>query len=206
MEKQYSVSQLSKIIKKNLLIIFILMIFGALFAGLYAKKKQTTTYTAASNVMVGERLDNVDYKNSAVQAELSMMKSYEKVVESDKTMEIAHHSLNKSERKNIPIKNFDRGISANSHPDSLVLTISATSNKDTKSIKMVNAVADASVRQIEKYSPLSTKVHVISKASKKNVESKTHPSIKKYIILGAALGILVGMIISFSLTTWKHNN
>lgn len=206
MNRQYSVDDMSKIVKRNILIIVVLMILGGLCAGLYAKKKQVTTYSAKSLVMVGQNLNHTDYKNSAVQAEMGMMKSYEEVVESDKTISLAHQNLSKHDRKNISESKLKSDISANSHPNSVVLTVTASTDNKSNAVKMANAVAKASVGQIEKYSPLSSNARVLSTANKKTVTSKTHPSAKKYAVLGAALGILIGMIVSFSLTTWKHNN
>ncbi len=182
------------------------MIVGILVAGFYAKKKQFTTYTAKSSVMVGQNLKSTDYKNSAVQAELGMMKSYEEVLESNKTMTLARQTLSKHDRKDISAKDLGSAVSVHTHPGSLVLSISATSSSKVKSVKMANAVAKVAQQRVSTYSPVASKVQVVSMASKNDIDSTTKPSVKKYAVLGAALGLLVGMVVSFSLTNWKGKN
>ena len=45
---------------------------------------------------------------------------------------------------------------------------------------------------------------MLSKANEENVDTITKPSAKKYAVVGAALGVLVGMILSFSVTSVRH--
>lgn len=206
MVRQYTIRDINSVIKRNIIIIVILTMVGALCACLYAKKKQVTTYTAKSSVIVGQNLTNVNYKNSAVQAELGMMKSYEEVTESDSTLLIAHRNLSKHDKKLISEDDLSSDVTVNSHPNSVVLSIMATSSNRSKSVKMANAVAKASVSQIKKYSPVDSQVKIMSIARKKGAVSHTHPSVKKYTVLGAAIGLLIGMIASFSITTWKNDN
>ena len=47
-------------------------------------------------------------------------------------------------------------------------------------------------------------VSLLSKANEENVDTITKPSAKKYAVVGAALGVLVGMILSFSVTSVRH--
>ena len=206
MKKKYSINEIKKIICRNVLMIIIFMIIGALCAGLYAKKRQITSYTAKADILIGQNINSTNYKNSAVQAGLSMMKTYEKIVENNETMKMAHDSLSHKDRKKIKEGEFQSDVKASSHPDSLILTISSTTGNCYQSIKMTNAVANISKKQINKYSPVTSNVKIISKATKQNTVSVTHPSIKKYVVLGAAIGVLVGMIFSFSLTTWKNDD
>ena len=76
-------------------------------------------------------------------------------------------------------------------------------NKENDSVKIANAVAEAAQTQLPKYSPNNSNVRILTRATRDNVSAKTTPSVKKYVVLGAALGLLVGMILSFSITTWK---
>ena len=46
-------------------------------------------------------------------------------------------------------------------------------------------------------------VQLLAKSTINSVDSITKPSFKKYVAVGSALGILIGMVIAFSVTTWK---
>lgn len=201
---KFTVSKFSQIIMKNIIVILVLTIIGGLGAGLYAKHKKHTLYYADSSVLVNTNLTRTDYKNSAVMAEKGMMKTYEEITNNQETMRIAKKYLPHKISKAYSTDEMSSAINVKSAPDSLVLSISAKTDKSSDSVKLVNAVAKATQAQLPKYSPNNSRVKILTKANSDNVNSKTTPSVKKYAVLGAALGLLVGMILSFSVTTWKN--
>lgn len=204
MNRKYSLSKFSTIIFKNIIVIVVFMVLGGITAGLYAKHKQTTTYSAKSNVIIGSNVNNINYKNSAVQAELNMSKTYEDLMENNRIISKAHSNLPKKIRKSVTVKEMSSDVDVDSHPNSLVLTVTGHADSANKAVQMANKVTETSVTEVPKLSPTPVKAKVVSKAHISDVTSKTHPSAKKYAVLGAALGILVGMVISFAITTWKH--
>lgn len=204
MSEKYSLKVFSKVIWKNIIFILVLMIVGGVGAGLYAKHKQSTTYTAHSQIIVGSNIKDLDYKNSAVQAELNMTKTYEDLIQDNRVLSEAHRQLPKKLQKKITVKDLKSDVNVDSRPNSLVLSISAQTDKDNKSIEIVNAVSKAAVQEIPQLSPSPVDAKVVSKAVKADVISHTKPSAKKYAVLGMALGSLVGMVISFAITTWRH--
>ena len=137
-------------------------------------------------------------------AEKGMMKTYEKITGNQETMKVAKKYLPHKIKKAYSADEMSSAVNVNSDPDSLVLSIDVKTNKSTDSVKIANAVAKATQTQLPKYSPNNSRVQILTRANKDNVDSKTTPSTKKYVVLGAALGLLVGMILSFSVTTWKN--
>ncbi len=204
MSNKYSLNVFSKVIWKNIIFIFVLIIIGGVGAGLYAKHKQSTTYTAHSQIIVGSNIKDLDYKNSAVQAELNMTKTYEDLIQDNRILSEAHRQLPKNLRKKVTVRDLKSEVDVDSRPNSLVLSISAETDKDNKSVEIANAVSKAAVQEIPQLSPSPVNAKVVSKAVKVDVTSHTKPSAKKYAVLGMALGALVGMAISFAVTTWKH--
>ncbi|MCC4482222.1 capsular biosynthesis protein [Limosilactobacillus reuteri] len=203
-QRNYTLGSMSKIITKNILIIGILTILGAVIGGLYANNKKTTNYFADSTVMINANLNNTDYKNSALLAEKGMMKTYEEIAGNQESMLIAKKYLPKEMRKSLTVEEMMSAVKVNSSPDSLILNFSVKTESSTDSVEIANAVAKAATLILPKYSQNNSIVKVLTRANKKNVNSNTTPSVKKYIVMGASLGLLVGMIFSFSITTWKH--
>lgn len=201
---KFTVGKFSRIIMKNIIVILVLTIIGGLGAGLYAKHKKQTFYYANSSVLVNTNLNRTDYKNSAVMAEKGMMKTYEKITGNQETMKVAKKYLPHKINKAYPTDRMSSAVNVNSAPDSLILSISAKTDKSGDSVKIANAVAKAARTQLPKYSPNHSQVKILTRANSDNVDSKTTPSVKKYTVLGAALGLLIGMILSFSVTTWKN--
>ena len=195
--KKITIGNFNQIIIRNIVIILVLTLIGALSAGLYARHKRITFFTAESSVILNIKVTQTDYKNAAMMAEKGMMHSYEEILNNQETMKKAEKYLPANLRKNYSDGQLASAVSINSAPDSLVLKITARTTQENDSVKIANAVAEAAQTQLPKY------VRILTRATQDNVSAKTTPSVKKYVVLGAALGLLVGMILSFSITTWK---
>ena len=203
MKKRYTVSEITKLVWKNVFVIAIFMLIGALLSGLYAKHKKTTTYMARTNVLVGHNLNHTDYKNSTVLADLNMVGSYKDMINDAQVMDQAHKNLPKKVRHQYSAKDIAGDVSVDTHPQSLVLSVKAKAGSPKVATEMVNATSKAIHQQLPKMSPNVGEVKPLAKARVKDAGSITTPSTKKYVVLGAAIGILVGMLVSFAVTTWK---
>ena len=192
--KKITIGNFNQIIIRNIVIILVLTLIGALSAGLYARHKRITFFTAESSVILNIKVTQTDYKNAAMMAE---------ILNNQETMKKAGKYLPANLRKNYSDGQLASAVSINSAPDSLVLKITARTTQENDSVKIANAVAEAAQAQLPKYSPNNSNVRILTRATQDNVSAKTTPSVKKYVVLGAALGLLVGMIFSFSITTWK---
>ncbi|MBB1099662.1 capsular biosynthesis protein [Limosilactobacillus sp. WF-MT5-A] len=201
---KFTVGKINQIIWKNILIIIVFTVLCGLIGGLYAKHKRNTSYLAKSSVIIEANLQNTDYKNSAIMAEKGMMKTYEEIVNNQETMKKAQKYLPKKIKKQYSADQLGAAVNVDSNPDSLILNINAKTSEAKNSVEITNAVAKASTKQLPQYSPNRIKVRVVNRANNDNIHSVTTPSIKKYAVLGAALGLLIGMIISFSVSTWKN--
>lgn len=210
--KNYSVKELTSMFWKSILLIIIMALIGGAFLGLVAKKKQHTTYTATRNVLISRNLnryskeDNSNIQNSMVANEQGMMESYKEIAEDRQVTDAAREMLPTKMKKQISASDFNDAITADSNQQSLVLKLSATSDSPVKSVRMVNASAEALEEQLPKIQPGVGEVVPLAKATKTGVNSKTTPHAKKYAAVGIALGGLVGIIISFVGITLKDLN
>lgn len=203
MKKQYRTNELIVIVFKNIIVIGVFAVIGGICAGLYAKHKQTTIYTSATSIFIGHNLDQTNYKNSQVMADLNMVDSYKDIINDFQVMEEAHSRLPKKLRHMYTVSDLRDAINVDSHPQSLVLTIKSQADTPKAATEIVNATATAARKEIPKSIPNAGEIRLLGKAKKDNVGSITTPSIKKYIILGTSIGLLIGMLISFAVTTWK---
>ena len=94
----------------------------------------------------------------------------------------------------------------NAHPidQSTIMNVSVEADNAKDATVLVNTVTNASVNEIERIVPSAGTIRLFAKAKTADAMSHTTPSTKKYALLGAAVGLLVGMVIAFSITTWKH--
>lgn len=198
-----SLKNLTSVVWKNILIIGFFTILGGLVFGAYAQHKKNTTFIAERNVVVAHKYD-AENANQQVMADMSLSKTYEKMIESDNVAKVAWGKLNKKLKRQYSISDIKGMISAKGIDQSLVITIGIRSSTPKDSTKIVNAVAEASKIELPKMSPVVGTVDLFSPAKSVNAVSHTTPSSKKYVLLGASLGLLFGMVLAFTITTWKQ--
>ena len=91
--KKITIGNFNQIIIRNIVIILVLTLIGALSAGLYARHKRITFFTAESSVILNIKVTQTDYKNAAMMAEKGMMHSYEEILNNQETMKKAEKYL-----------------------------------------------------------------------------------------------------------------
>lgn len=195
-------NKLSKIIWKNIIIILVFtVIFGAVGA-LYAKHKKHTVYESERSIMTSHSYRGAN-ANEEVQADISLGKTYSKIIESPDVAKDARKSLPKKLRKKYDSNQINSMINATPVDQTTIIKVSAKSDSAKDSTAIVNAVTKAATEKIPQKVPNSGKVSQFSKATSSDSQSKTTPSTKKLALLGSAVGFLLGMVVSFSITTWQ---
>ena len=95
-------------------------------------------------------------------------------------------------------------VNAITHPQSLVMKIKVRTGDASDSVAIANAVARGFQKELPKVQPGAGNVRLLSRATSDDVEVNTTPNKKKYITVGLALGALVGLVVSFTVVTWKR--
>lgn len=195
------IKNISKIVWNNILVIVIATIVFGLAGGLYAKHKQHTDYESVRNMMTGRSYKGTA-ANEEVQADINLGKTYAKIIESRDVAQAAHKNLPKNIRKKYSVK--DMGSMVKAHPvmQTTIVKVSAKAGTAKASSSIVNAVTEAAAKQIPKKVPSAGKVSLFAKETADDAHGTTVPSAKKYALLGAAVGFLLGMVVAFSVTTW----
>lgn len=189
-----------KIVIKNCLLIMIFTIAFGILGYFYAQHKQSTTYKTNQNLIINHRYTG-ESANNELQADMGLTKTYEQVIESNSVAKRAKGYLPKKLQKKYSVKDIAGMTNAHAIPGTTMIEVSASSASASTSAKVTNAVAHAAEREVPNKIP-SGSVKSVSTSSKNDAESSTTPSRKKYTVLGLAVGFLIGMVFSFSITTW----
>lgn len=200
-QNKLTISSISKVIWKNIIAITICTIIFGLLGGLYAKHKKHTVYVAQRSFMVNHPYQGVG-ANEEVQADINLGKTFAKIAESKDVAEDARKRLPTSIKKKYSVEELTHAVNAHPVMQTTIVKIDVKANTSKSATAIVNAVTDASVTQIKKKVPVNGRITAFAKTSESEAESNTSPSIKKYSLLGAAVGFLLGMVVSFSITTW----
>ena len=202
-KKDFSIKDISKIIWINICIILVATILFGLGGNLYAKHKQHTTYESVRNIMTTRSYDGAA-ANEELQADLSLGNTYAEIVESNDTAKAARKYLPKNLRKQYSSEQISSMINAEPIMQTTIVKVSAKANTAKDSAAIVNAVAKASANKIPQKVTSDGKISLFSKAVASEAKSNTSPSTKKLTLLGAAIGFLLGLVLSFSATTWVY--
>lgn len=206
MVKSLSLKDIIKVIWKNLWIIILCgIVFGGAFGAL-AKMKQTTTYTAARDIMIGHNLTETNGRNRSgvLDTDIRMMNTYSKLVKDRSVMNLTQKKLPKDLRKKYSSKDLAGMVSVKSDPNSVILRVKVESVNKKNSVKIANAFTESIKSQLPKLTSDAGEIKLLAKAKTADVSSTTGPSTKKYIVLGLAIGILLGMVVAFTYSTWKN--
>lgn len=206
MQKKYSLQDIIKIVLKNIVVIIVFAVIGGIgFSGLAKYKNRVSSYSSERNVLIAHDLSNTTGSNrSALQTtDYKSVQTYMSLLKDRKFTEQARKLLSKKLRKEYSVNNLQHAVSFKGSPNSLVIEVSAEADSASKSVAITNAFSKAIKNELPKIVPDSGEVTLLAKARVSDTNVKTGPSIKKYLILGVALGTLVGMIIIFCETTWK---
>lgn len=200
--KEYTVKELTQMFAKSIILILALaVIFGGTF-GFLAKHRQSTTYTAHRSVLVSHNYQaaptqNND-QNAQVMADQNLMPTYEELSQGRTVAKETRSLLPKKLQKKYTTDDLDSMIHAKSHQQSLILEMKVETGSSAKdAAKIVNAAAEAVQKELPRLKAGAGTVTPLAKATADDVTSKTTPKAKKYAVVGAALGGLVGIVISF---------
>lgn len=202
-KKKYSLNDTLLILWKNIIIILVLAIAFSAFFGIVAKKRQHVTYTATRNIMITHSL-NTRRSNSEINSDLTMIPTYAELIQDRPVINETYSLLTKNQKKTVTRDDLVEAVKTDTKPQSLIISIKATTDNKDKSILIANTAATAAKNVIPKVQPGSGNIYLYPKATSKNVSVENHSKVKKYVILGAALGALLGMVIAFIITNLKH--
>lgn len=206
--KEYKLGELSSGFWKGLILTIILAILGGSGMLMVAKHKQSTTYTAERSVVISHRIDKdtlrqVNDQDPVIDSDMNMMQTYADIAQDERIAQVARQYLPKKLQKKYSANDISQDVDANSHPQSLVLKIRVKTDNEKDSVALVNATAKGLKKELPSIQPGAGKVILLATANEDNVTSITSPNKKKYMLMGTALGGLLGIVISFVVVTWK---
>ncbi|MCI6852763.1 MULTISPECIES: YveK family protein [Limosilactobacillus] len=200
MSNKQKTKDIYKIIIKNCLLIIIFTLGFGVFGYFYAQHKQSTVYKTTQNVIINHSYTG-ESANDEVQADLSLTKTYQEIIKSDDVVRKAKEYLPNELRKKYSVNDIAKMTSAQVIPSTTMIEISASSPSANTSAQLTNAIVRAAEKEVPSKIP-SGSIKSVSKSDKDDAKSITSPSRKKYTVLGLAVGFLLGMVVSFSITTW----
>lgn len=191
---------------KMLILIIVMTFIGGAGMFVLAKHRQTTSYEATRSVIISHDIHPVSNYNNGngnySSSDIDMMTTYKNLSEDPTIAKAARKQLPSSIKKKYSANEIADSVSAHVSQQSLLMELKVRAHSKRDAAKIVNAVASGMQKELPKIQPGAGKVRLLAPATQSSVEMEKTPHTKKYVVVGCALGALVGLIIFFVVTTW----
>ena len=188
-ENFVSVGRAWEILKKNWMVISIGATIGGLIALIVSFVFMVPKYSASSDILVNQKVDNTSVQYAVQQADLQAINTYKDILKKPIILDTV---LKELKQKN------------NNSTNSQIVTVTATDTNAYTAADMANMIADVFKRKIKTIMKVNN-VTVVSKATVDTtpVSPNEKLNILLGLVVGALLGTLVGVIKELMDTTVK---
>lgn len=196
MQEELSLLELFRVLKKHLLMIIISMILGAGLSSAFMIFFVDEVYKSEAQLIVNQN-SNIDKEVAAVQyndlqTSISLINTYSDIIKSQSLLQEVSNSLNNE----LSVPTIRQNLTVEQSPDSQSFMIKANLGSPDLAQRVVATVTEKFIDVLPKiYQDNTTNVYVLSEASYNS--DRVSPSLFRYILIGAILGLLLSLIIVF---------
>lgn len=196
MQEELSLLELFKVLKKHIFMILISMILGAGLSSAFMIFFVDEIYKSEAQLIVNQN-SNIDKEVAAVQyndlqTSISLINTYSDIIKSQSLLQGVSNSLNNE----ISVPALRQNLTVEQSPDSQSFMIKANLGSPDLAQRVVATVTEKFIDVLPKiYQDNTTNVYVLSDASYNS--DRVSPSLFRYIVIGAILGLLLSLIMVF---------
>lgn len=202
MEQEFSLGDLFKIIRKHWSAIVITTVLGIVIAGVLSFFVMTPKYQASVDILVNRKQDNAMNQLSDQQADVQMINTYKDIITKSVVLNPVREKLAAEDHYNISLAQLENNIAVTNEQNSQVFTVSITDENAAYATKMANLVAVTFKQRVKKILSINN-VTIIADAQKP--KSPVSPKKQRNLLIGAVLGLIVGVGIAFLIELTDHN-
>ncbi|MBS9338873.1 capsular biosynthesis protein [Fructobacillus sp. M2-14] len=176
---------LKRFVRYSWLIVLAVIAFSAI-GYLYSKSaKVTTNYSASRSVIVAKNNTDVKDPNSRVQADRSLIATYEKIAQDDSIISEVKNSLPFKMKK----ADIASAVTVDNPTDTLMLAFKSGGETPEKAKTLANTYAEVFAKKAVQIYPDMGDVRLLSEANGSDVIQSGMKSTKKLTIFGAVFGL-----------------
>lgn len=202
MEQEFSLSDLFKMIRKHWLAIVITTVIGIAAAFVLSFFVLTPKYQASVDILVNRKQDNQVNQLSDQQADVQMINTYKDIITKSVVLNPVREKMAAEDHYKISLAALENNVAVTNEQNSQVFTVSITDNNAAYATKMANMVATTFKQRVKKILSINN-VTIISDAQKP--KSPVSPNKKRNLLIGAVLGLVIGVALAFIMEITDHN-
>lgn len=199
-----SVGRAWEILKKNWMMISIGATIGGLIALIVSFVFMVLKYSASSDILVNQKVDNTSVQYAVQQADLQAINTYKDILKKPIILDTVLKELKQKNNYAGTMDDLKKSIAITNSTNSQVVTVTATDTNAYTAADMANMIAEVFKRKIKTIMKVDN-VTVVSKATVDTtpVSPNKKLNILLGLVVGALLGTLVGVIKELMDTTVK---
>lgn len=188
-----SVGNAWNILKRFWPVIVICGIIGMVIATIISFIFITPKYSASTDILVNQKVDNSSVQYTVQQADLQAINTYKDILKKPIILDSALKDLEKRDNYNGGLSGLEKSVSISNSTNSQIVTVTAVDNNAYVAADMANIIAKVFKGKIKTI----MKVDNVTIVSKATVDTKPiSPNKKLNILLGLLAGIFLGTLIS----------
>lgn len=189
--KIVSVGKALDILKMNWILIISGAVIGGLLAMIVSFVFMVPKYSASSDILVNQKVDNTSVQYAVQQADLQAINTYKDILKKPIILEDVLKELKQKDNYTGNMDDLKKSIVISNSTNSQVVTVTTTDTNAYIAADMANMIADVFKKKIK----MIMKVNNVTIVSKATVDTTpVSPNKKLNIFLGLVLGALIGVL------------
>ncbi|KRL04540.1 YveK family protein [Liquorilactobacillus oeni] len=188
-EKNIDIRQLWGLLRKNIVSLVLWMLCGGVLAFLISFIFLTPKYSATTDILVNQKVDNAQIQYNIQQADLQAINTYKDVLKKDVILSPVLKQIRQQDNYKGNLDRLQDAISIENQTNSQVLSVTVTDKNAYTAADIANTISEVFSKKIKKMMKVNN-VTVVTKASANT--NPVFPNKKLNLLIGLVLGLLIG--------------
>lgn len=188
-EAVIDVQHLWGLLRKNIISLIIWMLVGGVLALLVSFVFMTPKYSATTDILVNQKVDNAQMQYNVQQADLQAINTYKDVLKKDVVLSPVLKQIRQQDNYKGSIEKLQKSITIENQTNSQVLSVTVTDKNAYTAADIANTIGNVFSKKIKKMMKVDN-VTIVTKATADTIP--VSPNKKLNIFIGIVLGLIIG--------------
>ncbi|KRM94878.1 Exopolysaccharide chain length regulator [Liquorilactobacillus aquaticus DSM 21051] len=191
-EATIDIQQLWGLLRKNIISLVIWMLVGGILAFIISFIFMTPKYSATTDILVNQKVDNAQMQYNVQQADLQAINTYKDVLKKDVVLSPVLKQIRQQDNYKGNLEDLQNAISIENQTNSQVLSVTVLDKNAYTAADISNTIGSVFSKKIKKMMKVDN-VTIVTKATADT--TPVSPNKKLNILIGVVLGLIIGMAI-----------
>lgn len=191
-ETVIDIQQLWRLLRKNIISLVVWMLAGGILAFLISFVFMTPKYSATTDILVNQKVDDAQMQYNAQQADLQAINTYKDVLKKDVILSPVLSQIRQQDNYKGNLSELQNAITIENQTNSQVLSVTVADKNAYTAADIANTIGTVFSKKIKKMMKVDN-VTIVTKATPNT--NPVSPNKKLNILIGLVAGLFIGMAI-----------